>query len=171
MCGRGESGPSFGLEGSGGASPKGHVLISPHVPLENSREEPVLKFWGQMSWPVPLLSQVAGKRSSGSVRGDLVPRRIQAWTALPNSLQLLPQSLPQHGAAPPSPLPVGYLLPLSLFFSQILKPPRGRAPPRAVSTFPTSRVGGGRALGLERSRSSLPGTALSSLCLGARGAL
>lgn len=115
---QGESGPSFGLEGSGDASPKVHVLISSHVPLENSREEPVLKFWGQMSWLVPLLSQVAGKRSSGSVRGDLVPRRIQAWTALPNSLQLLPQSLPQHGAAPPSPLPIGYLLPLSLSFSR-----------------------------------------------------
>lgn len=34
---QGESGPSFGLEGSGDASPKGHVFISPHVPLENSR--------------------------------------------------------------------------------------------------------------------------------------
>lgn len=33
----GESGPSFGLEDSGDASPKGHVLISSHAPLDNSR--------------------------------------------------------------------------------------------------------------------------------------
>lgn len=56
-------------------------------------------------------------------------------------------------------LPVGHLLPISFFLSQILKPPQEREPPRAVSTFPTSWVGGDQAWGMGSSCSFLPRTA------------
>lgn len=135
---------------------------------QKSGQQPfsIQQFRGQMDWHLPLLSQVAGKRDPGAgpPQGINEPSSLIASMVDSTSGLLLPAplSLPW-----PSSLPIGYLS-SPLFFSQTLKPPQEREPPRAVSIFLLPGLVGTKHWQWEVAVVSSPGQPLKNTLLEAR---